>query len=124
MQILKTAKKVGHVYIAGDGSERKALEEKAIKLPINVTFLGNLRRDAINKVYRDSQIIILPSDSEGFPKVIAEASAFGCVPIVTDVSAIGQYIKNGKNGLLLPDNKSTTIAKAFTTFFKLLFINS
>ena len=41
----------------------------------------------------------MPSRSEGFPKVIAEAANFGCIPVVSDVSSIGQYI-NDANGFI------------------------
>jgi glycosyltransferase involved in cell wall biosynthesis len=51
----------------------------------------------------------LPSSSEGFPKVVAEGAAFGCIPLVTDVSSIAQYIHDGENGFLLKDNMVPTI---------------
>ncbi|MEZ4692123.1 MAG: glycosyltransferase [Ignavibacteria bacterium] len=44
-----------------------------------------------------------------FPKVIAEAAACGCVPIVSDVSSIGQYF-NDSNGFLLKDITSDELA--------------
>ena len=45
--------------------------------------------------------------SEGFPKVIAEAMNYGCLPIVSNVSSIGQYI-NVNNGFIV---KPTTAQK-------------
>ena len=39
--------------------------------------------------------------SEGFPKVIAEAMNYGCLPIVSNISSIGHYIKHQQNGFLL-----------------------
>jgi glycosyltransferase involved in cell wall biosynthesis len=33
--------------------------------------------------------------------VIAEAINFGCIPVVSDISGIGHYIKNTENGFLL-----------------------
>lgn len=103
---------IGEVCIAGDGSERMALESKTAELPFNIKFLGDIKRNEINEVYKQSHIIVLPSETEGFPKVIAEAAAFGCIPIVTDVSSIGQYIKHEQNGLLLVNTQSDTIAAA------------
>ena len=43
----------------------------------------------------------MPTKAEGFPKVISEGMNFGCVPIVSNISAIGQYIQHKKNGFLL-----------------------
>ena len=33
--------------------------------------------------------------------MIGEAMNFGCIPIVSNISCIGQYIQNNKNGFLL-----------------------
>jgi glycosyltransferase involved in cell wall biosynthesis len=53
---------------------------------------------------KSAHYLLLPStSSEGFPKVIAEAWYNGCVPIVSDVSCVGQYIKDGVNGFLCSD---------------------
>ena len=43
-------------------------------------------------------------------EVIAEGAAYGCIPLVTNISSIEQYIQNGINGFLLKDNHSITIA--------------
>src|SRR5690606_9679623 len=56
------------------------------------------------EIYRKSHFILLPSDSEGFPKVIAEAMNYGCIPIVSDVSSIGQYVTDANGFLLKPIN--------------------
>lgn len=112
LAILKYAKKLDCVYIVGDGSERDELERKTSSLSINVKFLGNIKRAQINTIYNCAHIIVLPSKSEGFPKVIAEAAAFGCVPIVSNVSAISQYVVHDKNGLLLDKITPESIGQA------------
>jgi glycosyltransferase involved in cell wall biosynthesis len=43
---------------------------------------------------------VLTSESEGFPKVISEAMAFGCVPIVTAVGAIPEVLIHGEQAML------------------------
>lgn len=112
LSLLEFKGKIEEVYIVGDGPDRLALQQQAANIDIRVSFLGNIKREAINDVYFKSQIIVLPSATEGFPKVIAEAAAFGCIPVVSDVSSIGQYVKNGINGLLLDNTQPKTIAKA------------
>jgi len=108
---------IKEVILAGDGIERKSYEETSAKLNLQVTFKGMLNRAGLEKVYEESHLIILPSESEGFPKVIAEAAAFGCVPVVSDISSIGQYF-NEANGFLLkdisPDEVSAAIDLALT----------
>ena len=110
-------KNIKEVILAGDGIDRKIYEESSAKLNLHVTFKGLLNRAGLEKVYEESHLIILPSESEGFPKVIAEAAAFGCVPVVSDISSIGQYF-NEANGFLLkdisPDEVSAAIDLALT----------
>lgn len=67
--------------------------------PMKIIFHDYLKRDDISRLFIQSHIILLPSDSEGFPKVIAEAANYGCVPIVSNISSIPHYINDG-NGFL------------------------
>lgn len=112
LPLLTHKNKVCKIYIAGDGLLRSQLEEVAAQLDFEIVFLGSIQREQLNQIYTESDILILPSQTEGFPKVIAEASAFGCVPIVTDMSALSQYILSGQNGLLLKNRNKETIASA------------
>ena len=75
---------------------------------INVKFLGEIDKNHLFKIYEKCHLIILPSNSEGFPKVIAEAGAYGCVPVVSKVGSIIHYI-NSSNGYLLNQNNSNSI---------------
>jgi len=72
----------------------------------SVVYHGILDRLELNKIYAESHFIILPSESEGFPKVLAEASSFGCIPIVPPIKSILFQINEEKqNGIVL---KNTT----------------
>jgi len=106
--------KIESFHLIGDGniSHYKALFEK-LDSPFEVIFTGGLNRNDLNKYYSKAHLIILPSDSEGFPKVIAEAAAFGCVPAVSDVSSIYRYI-NDSNGLLFTELDPKIMAKEFS----------
>ena len=68
-----------------------------------INFCGWLNREKLNNIYQKSHFIILPTSSEGFPKVLAEAGAFGCIPIVSNLSPVNQIIINDHNGFLLFD---------------------
>lgn len=111
LNLLERKDKFEELFIAGDGILRKELKTLALKnKSIKINVLGALKRDELAKLYSKVHINILPSASEGFPKVIAEGAAYGCIPLVTDVSSIGQYVINETNGFLLPNNHATTIA--------------
>lgn len=105
---------VSILQIAGDGPARREIEVLIARngLENTVQLLGFQSRQQLNKLYEDSHILVLPSASEGFPKVVAEAAAYGCVSLVSDVSAIGQYIVTGVNGHLLKERNPEAIASA------------
>ena len=95
-----TLSRIKEINIAG-GIEDGFLDSKLNTNNIIINYLGWISRNNLNKIYAQSHIIILPTQSEGFPKVIAEAAAYGCIPIVTNISPINQFIIHERNGLLL-----------------------
>lgn len=100
------------VYIVGGGSKIDFYKEKVKNIfNIKIKFTGPIIREELNKIYSKSHIIILPSFSEGFPKVIGEASAYGCVPIVSNVGSISKFI-NKRNGILLKKNIDSEVYNA------------
>ncbi len=101
---------LGTVYFVGGGEETEKYKKLAVEtLKVDYEFTGALKREALNELYEKSHIFCLPSLSEGFPKVLAESAAFGCVPIVSDISCIGQYILHEENGFLLKEISSEEI---------------
>lgn len=100
------------VHIVGNGVLYLKLIEIAKELNVNILFHGFLSKEALIPIYQRSSFIILPSKSEGFPKVIGEAMNYGCIPIVTDISCISQYIVNDTNGYLIESAQILAIKDA------------
>lgn len=98
---------IGDIHLVGDGPERQNVREIAEQTELNVYFHGFLPRESVFEVLQTAHVLVLPSASEGFPKVLPEAWNFGCVPVVTRVSAIDQYLEHGVSGFLIePDNRT------------------
>ncbi|HMQ67497.1 MAG TPA: glycosyltransferase family 4 protein [Ignavibacteria bacterium] len=114
---IKDKSGIKEMIFAGDSNERKNYEKAASLTDLKFRFEGSLSREDMEKFYEEVDLILLPSESEGFPKVIAEAAAYGCVPIVSDVSSIGQYF-NDSNGFLLKDITSDELADKITSALK------
>lgn len=93
---------IDEIVFAGGGSLIEDHKKKSADAGVKMRFPGFMDRQNLEEVYAKSHIIILPSKSEGFPKVIAEAAAYGCVPIVSDVSSISQFF-NDDAAFLLKD---------------------
>lgn len=121
---LKDKDRIGTVHFVGDGPRRAIYEEMALQTGVSCRFHGYLPKKEVNSVLSSSQVLLLPSLSEGFPKVIAEGSNFGCIPAVTNISCISQYITDGENGFLLErpetDCLGETIARILATDGKTL----
>jgi len=101
-------------YIVGNGVLKSMIEERIANIKnVQVVLLGHMNRAQLDEYYRKSHIIILPTvASEGFPKVIAEGAAYGCIPAVTGISALSQYIKDGDNGVVIDSQAPEDISKA------------
>lgn len=89
------------VHFVGEIKDLKFLSNLNSSSDLPVKYHGVLGRTDVFNIFRKSHLLLLPSQSEGFPKVVAEAMAFGCIPIVSDVSSIGQYIEHKKQGFLI-----------------------
>lgn len=109
--------RVRKIIMAGDGPALNETKVLAAELNVPVEFTGYINRNQLNEVYKQSHVLLLPSRSEGFPKVVAEAASFGCIPVVTDVSSIGQYVVHAESGFLLKDNQASTIANMLEELF-------
>lgn len=90
-----------HLTIVGDGDDRSNLEQHASAMNLNRVNFEGFKRP--NKYYERASILILVSDFEGFPLVLAEAMSVGVVPVVYDsFAAVRDIIKDGENGFVVP----------------------
>jgi len=112
--------RLGVLHLVGDGPEVALFKQMAKQCNIEVKFYGGLPRAAVFDIYKQSHVFLLPSTaSEGFPKVIAEAMCFGCIPLVSEVSSITQYVKHQENGLVINPATATELKKQIEKLFTL-----
>jgi glycosyltransferase involved in cell wall biosynthesis len=109
---IKNRSRIGLIHFVGDGPERKRYERLASEAKLNCRFHGFLPKGEVNKVLALSHVILLPSESEGFPKAIAEGANYGCIPIVSNTSCIPQYIENNRTGFILSDLNTKSLISA------------
>lgn len=100
---LKSSGKDVILHVYGEGEKRIALEEniKAINAEKWAFVYGNQPRAQIKKALKYSHFLILPSRSEGWPKAVAEAMFWGCIPLASEISCVPWMLGHGKRGLLL-----------------------
>lgn len=67
------------------------------------------------RLYREANIVVLPSYREGLPKSLIEALAIGRPVVTTDVTGCRDVVDHGVNGLLVPARDSDALARAMET---------
>lgn len=92
------------MVIVGDGSELEPLKSKAKQLGVERFEMEGPHRP--RSYYENASLLILTSDFEGFPLVLAEAMSFGVVPVVYgSFAAVYDIIDDGKDGVIIPKTK-------------------
>ncbi|OYU82788.1 MAG: glycosyl transferase [Flavobacterium sp. BFFFF2] len=105
--------------IVGEGVLRSELESMASHFDPEgqwIHFLGAVDRESLKSIYKKSHFLLAPSKSEGWPKVVAEALFWGCIPVVTPVSCLPEMIGQGQRGLFF--DKPTQVAEALVTLLR------
>lgn len=87
--------------LVGEGPDRKLYEKLARPIRSNVIFIGKVPHTEVAKYYSMADVFVLPSLSEGLPRVLLEASAAGKPCVATNVNGTSDIIVHGKTGYLV-----------------------
>lgn len=98
------------VTIAGDGECRAALEQQiaAAGLQGQLRLVGYVAD--VGKLYRESDLFVICSRTEGLPLVLLEAMAHGLPVVATPVGEIPVVLGHGRYGCLLDDDSPQALA--------------
>jgi len=99
--------------IAGDGTDREALEREAkdLKIDTHIEFLGRIPHEEMPSLLAKSDIYVSTSLYDGTSVSLLEAMGTGAFPVVTDIPANREWIEDGKNGFLFPVNDENILAR-------------
>lgn len=102
--------------VFGDGVLKAELHAYITKnkLENRIRLHGNKSIDEVKKCLKAAHFSILPSQSEGWPKAIAEAMFFGVIPIATPISCVPYMLDYGKRGILISPNLEAATAQVFS----------
>ncbi|CAM2838127.1 Glycosyltransferase involved in cell wall bisynthesis [Flavobacterium succinicans] len=92
-----------HLELYGEGPERKVIEDYILKnkLEALITLKGNQSQAVVKVAYQNSHFVVLPSQSEGWPKALAEGMFWGCVAVAPPISCVPFMLGYGEHGVLL-----------------------
>lgn len=101
--------------LLGDGEQREELEEevKRLELQDHVALAGYVAPGpALSAYFESADLFVLPSLSEGVPKVLLEAMARGMPIVATEVGGVPDLITDGETGVLVPRQAPRQLADA------------
>lgn len=96
----------------GDGPSRASLETRARALGVTVGFLPVVEHRRIPGHLADADAFVLPSYTEGHPKVLLEAMSAGVPCVASNVGGNRAIIEHGTTGLLFDLRDDAALAEA------------
>jgi glycosyltransferase involved in cell wall biosynthesis len=106
-----------HLWLIGSAdnpeytSQLKAQVER-LKLSNRVTFVGRVDQTELADYLGRCRALVLPSSSEGLPRVVVEAMLAAMPVVATCVSGIPDVIEDGTNGYLVPPENTDALETA------------
>jgi glycosyltransferase involved in cell wall biosynthesis len=76
-----------------------------------VQFVAQVPQRELAALMRSAYVLVLPSTSEGLPRVIIEAMATGLPVIGSCVGGIPEMVENGATGFLVSPGDATALAE-------------
>jgi len=105
--------------IAGDGPQRRALEEliERLNLADQVKLLGARPNDQLTEMFSQASVFLMPcvktpdGDMDGIPVAMMEAMACEVPVVSTAISGIPELVEDGVTGRLAPDKDVDALAQ-------------
>jgi len=112
VSLLKERGLAVEVAIVGNGAEFDSLQKRIAALGIGdrVKMVGDVPYEAGLEYFKWGHLLVLPSQSEGFPKVLAEAMCHGMVCIGTDSGLVPKMLEG--RGIVLGNVSAKSIVDA------------
>ncbi|MDQ7025364.1 MAG: glycosyltransferase [Anaerolineae bacterium] len=110
--------KDAQLHIVGDGQMRKQYERLCSQLALGsqVTFFGQLPREAVIRMMQESHVVVSSSTIETFGVTLIEAMACG-KPVIATRSGGPEYFIDDSDGLLVPSGDVESLAQAMLTMY-------
>lgn len=102
------------LVLAGDGPDRADSQQLAANCGAgdHIEFKGYVNHHSAISLMKGAQIVVVPSRREPFGIVAVEAMAAGTPVIASAVGGLPEIIRDGKNGILVPDSHPDEMAEA------------
>jgi glycosyltransferase involved in cell wall biosynthesis len=109
---LQDAGRAVALELVGDGPELEACRTAAHEAGVELVAHGWLGADAVREVLARSHVLLLPSRTEGWPKVLSEAMAYGAIPAAPPISVIPEVFADTGAGVVAADRDPDAFVRA------------
>ena len=111
------------LHLVGPTPNHKYLDELKEKIISNnledrVYIHGTKSRDEVKEFYSESNLMILPSVSEGLARVIFESQVTACPVLVTDAPGMQDIVIDGQTGYVFESNDLKTMIEKIDYIIK------
>ncbi|MFU8842500.1 MAG: glycosyltransferase family 4 protein [Bacteroidales bacterium] len=102
-KFIKNEHREWRLIIAGEDRETEKLKKltTGLKLEQFVEFIGWADKELNNEMYNRAKIFVSIPKSDATAISLLEAMHAGCIPVVTDLPASHEWIKDGVNGVIV-----------------------
>jgi glycosyltransferase involved in cell wall biosynthesis len=109
---MATLRDIARLDVYGEGLQRPRLEKQIADMNLgNVVTLHGATADA-KAALAGGDVLVLPSEAEGFGLVLIEAMAAGVPVVATEAPGIRDVVKNEETGLLVPVGSPQALSDA------------
>jgi glycosyltransferase involved in cell wall biosynthesis len=97
--------------VAAAGEQTPALRALAQSLGVadRVAFTGMLAAPQLAQAYRRSALFVSVPESDGTSVSLLEAMAEGCLPVLADLPANREWVRDGENGLIVEEGAAVLV---------------
>ncbi len=108
------------LVLVGSGDQEQELRHRINRLGLTgkVTLGGYRSGSALEACYRAASVFALPSWSEGFPTVLAEAMDAGLPIVTTRIRGAADHLIAGENALFVEPRDTRGLSAALTTLLR------
>ena len=113
-QLSKEFLKTSNVQFSAYGSYNQlniGFYEEEIQKTVSLN--GFIASNELIDIYKESDVIIIPSRFESFSNVALEAMSFGCLVIVSDNIGMSEHINHGVNGFIFQSGNFKSLYSIF-----------
>jgi len=114
-ELRKSSDREYRLRFVGDGPTRDRIERRVEHkgLSESVDFHGYVSdSETLQREYETADVFVLPSETEGFPRVLNEAMATGAPVVATKVGGIPALLEHREHALLVKPRNPAALAAA------------